>query len=124
MFVLRFTLLLVGLTAVGLPAVSSLRPAANDLTQTSPETLVAVTLDDGSQLSGKLVRRRGDPRPWLRVEGVATVLMRPLPPERIVAITPLVPKPTRSGRAIEAERTATSGATDAERAHELLFGEP
>ena len=80
--------------------------------------LVVVTLADGQQLCGRIVRRGSDSRLWLRMEGTSTVLHRPLPNDGVTRIKTLVPRPA------PAASNRPRGVSDAELAHQLLFGEP
>jgi len=80
--------------------------------------LVVVTLTDGQQLAGQLVYPRRGSRPWLRIEGAATVLWRPLPNDRVARIE------ATSSRPRIKQPEGPRRATDAELAHRLLFGVP
>ncbi|MEM8864107.1 MAG: hypothetical protein AAGF31_01015 [Planctomycetota bacterium] len=82
-----------------------------------PPSPAVITLADGQEIAGQLIRRRGDSRLWIRTQGATTVLWRPVAAESIVAI-----KPLEAGTP-PARMPAESKQTDAQQAHELLFGQ-
>lgn len=76
---------------------------------------VLITLADGTQMAGKMTTRPGSDRRWLKIEGLSTTLLRPVPDSRVVTIQTLLPKPPVESSPVR---------TDAQAAHELLFGKP
>lgn len=81
---------------------------------------VVITLSDGTEMAGKLATRPGDNRRWLQIEGLSTKLLRPVPEDRVLSIQSLTTR-ARSRKPATTDRPAR---TDAQQAHQLLFGDP
>ncbi|MEM6799310.1 MAG: hypothetical protein AAF589_07325 [Planctomycetota bacterium] len=111
-------LALVVYTALGR---SASEPTTASTVAPPPKPLTAVTLDDGQRVTGEVFYRDGDPRPWIRVRGASTVLVRPLPAERIVAVETLAPRTATPEPPREAVPRLPEQPTDAELAQRLLF---